>query len=128
MELSTEDRAVLAHVLPDPDAWVANALTRLGEDVGTQAITDKIAKYRQAYLDALATEGEAYQTRAERDEATQEGESALTNEQHVTTLQRTTHDLASRRELLELCERAKTLTEIRTAFVALATHVLGGTP
>lgn len=65
MDLSAEGRAVLAHVVPDPDAWVAHTLATLTN--GEQAVTDKIKKYRQHYLDSLATEGESYQTKAERD-------------------------------------------------------------
>lgn len=64
MNLSAEDRAVLAHVVADPDVWVANALTL---ENGEQIVTDKITKYRQAYLDALAAEGQGYKTKAQRD-------------------------------------------------------------
>jgi hypothetical protein len=61
MELSTEDRAILAHVVIDPDAWVAHAI----ETVGEQAVTAKIEKYRADYLAQKDLAG--YKTRAERE-------------------------------------------------------------
>jgi len=61
MNLSIEDKAILAHVVTDPDAWVKHALATVGE----QAITAKIEKYRADYLAKKDLPG--YQTRAERD-------------------------------------------------------------
>ena len=46
MELTQEDRAILAHVVVDPDAWVAHALATVGES----AVTAKIERWRPVYL------------------------------------------------------------------------------
>ena len=62
MELTIEDKAILAHVVIDPDEWVAHALVTVGE----QAVTAKIEKYRADYLAKKDLPG--YQTRAEREE------------------------------------------------------------
>jgi len=61
MNLSTEDRAILAHVVVDPDAWVTHALATVGEG----AVTAKIEKYRDDYMAKKDLPG--YQTRAERE-------------------------------------------------------------
>ena len=61
MEISIEDKAILAHVVIDPDEWVAHALATVGE----QAVTAKIEKYRADYL--LKKDLPGYQTRAERE-------------------------------------------------------------
>lgn len=64
MVLSAEDKAVLAHVVIDPDAWVAHALATVGE----WAIVAKIERYRVDYLAKKDLAG--YQTRAERESKT----------------------------------------------------------
>jgi len=61
MNLSIEDRAIIGHVVIDPDAWVANALATAGE----WAVTAKIDRYRADYLAKKDLPG--YQTRAERE-------------------------------------------------------------
>jgi len=61
MRLSAEDKAVLAHVVVDADAWVTHALATVGE----QAVTGKIEKYRADYLKKKDLPG--YRTRAERE-------------------------------------------------------------
>jgi len=60
MELSKENKAILAHVVIDPDAWVEHALATVGE----WAVIAKIAKYKPDYL-AQKSKPE-YKTRAER--------------------------------------------------------------
>jgi len=62
MKLSIEDKAIIGHVVIDPDEWVAHALKTVGE----QAVTAKIEKYRADYLAKKDLPG--YQTRAEREE------------------------------------------------------------
>jgi hypothetical protein len=62
MELSEEDRAVLAHVVVNVDEWVGNAIAVVGEI----AVTDKIDAYRAEYLQAVQLPG--YKVRADRDE------------------------------------------------------------
>jgi hypothetical protein len=62
MELSEEDRAVLAHVVVNVDEWVANAIAVVGEI----AVTEKIDAYRAEYL--LAVQSPDYKVRADRDE------------------------------------------------------------
>ena len=61
MELTQKDKAVLAHIVMDPDAWVAHALATVGE----WAVTTKIEKHRADYLAKKDLPG--YQTRAERE-------------------------------------------------------------
>jgi hypothetical protein len=64
VDLGDEDRAVLAHVLMDPDAWVAHALTF---ENGEQAVRDKIERYRPDYRTATERHGNTYKTRAQRE-------------------------------------------------------------
>jgi hypothetical protein len=63
--LTNEQRAVLAHIVVDPDEWAAHALATVGQ----AAIDAKVARWRPAYEAALAAEGVAYQTRAQREAA-----------------------------------------------------------
>jgi len=63
MELTDEDRAVLADVVRDPDAWVEHALTIPN---GELAVWAKVLKYRPGYLARKDLPG--YLNRAERDE------------------------------------------------------------
>lgn len=60
--MNLEDKAVLAHVVIDPDEWVEHALNTVGE----QAVTAKIEKYRADYL--AKKDLPNYKTRAEREE------------------------------------------------------------
>ena len=62
MGLSVEDKAILAHIVMDPDAWVSHALITVGE----WAVTAKIEKYRADYLAKKDLPG--YQSRAERED------------------------------------------------------------
>jgi hypothetical protein len=61
MELSIEDRAVLAHVVVSVDDWVAHALNTVGEE----AVTAKIARWKPEYLAVKDLPG--YKTRVERE-------------------------------------------------------------
>jgi len=63
MHLTDHDRAVLAHMVVNVDAWVAHALEVIGEN----AVTEKIARHSAAYDAAAALPG--YQNRVERDAA-----------------------------------------------------------
>lgn len=63
MQLTDEERAVLAHMVIDPDAWITHALATVGE----AAVRAKIANRRPEYLAARVALGAAYKTRAERD-------------------------------------------------------------
>lgn len=60
---SNEERAVLAHVVVDPDAWVAHALAT----IGAAAVAAKIKRWRPDYLAAVERDGAEYKARAERD-------------------------------------------------------------
>lgn len=62
--LTKEQRAILAHVVNDPDAWAAHALATIGE----VAINEKANRYRDEYLAQKDLPG--YKTRAERDAET----------------------------------------------------------
>lgn len=59
MNLTTEQLAILAHVVMDPQAWADHAVSTIGES----AVTAKVEKYRAAYLAAKDLPG--YKTRAE---------------------------------------------------------------
>jgi len=61
MELSIEDKAILAHVVLDPDVWVEHALEHGGES----AVIAKIKRYRSDYL--VKKDLPDYMNRAERD-------------------------------------------------------------
>ena len=65
MQLTEHQRAVLAHVVVDVDAWVAHAEAAVGEE----AVRAKISRHELAYVEAAAVQGGAYKTRAQRDEA-----------------------------------------------------------
>lgn len=61
----TEDqKAILAHVLIDPEAWFENVKEVFAEGADS-VLANKIAKYEPAYREALA--GGNYKTRAERE-------------------------------------------------------------
>lgn len=63
MELSIEDKAILAHVVIDPDAWVSHAI----ETIGEWAVTAKIERWKPEYLKEKERLGKEYKTRAERE-------------------------------------------------------------
>jgi len=61
MELTVEEKGILAHIVVDPDAWVAHALEHGGE----KAVTAKIESYRADYLSKKGLPD--YKNRVERD-------------------------------------------------------------
>jgi hypothetical protein len=61
MELSVQEMAILAHVVPDPDAWVANALATVGE----AAVMAKIDRWRPVYVSEKSKPD--YKNRVQRD-------------------------------------------------------------
>ena len=63
MELSQDDKAILAHVVIDPDEWIKHAL----ETVGEWAVTAKIERLKPEYLKEKERLGDGYKTRAERE-------------------------------------------------------------
>jgi len=79
IELTTRERAVLAHVVVDSDEWIAHALAfwtahpeggaGRAEAIVCQHIAEKVAKHAGKYDAAVAADGEAYQTRAQREAA-----------------------------------------------------------
>jgi len=72
-DLTTNERAVLAHVVIDPVAWWEHVQSKDGSD-GKRALNAeaclavKVQKYSGEYEAALARDGADYQTRAEREE------------------------------------------------------------
>ena len=64
-ELTENERAVLAHVVIDPDAWWAhaNAVAGINEEA---ALAGKVERHQAAYDQAKAENG-GYQTRAQRE-------------------------------------------------------------
>lgn len=65
MEMTADQRAVMAHVVMDPDAWLAHAVATFGEEKAAQFLDEKVERHRDAYEAAAAQPG--YQTRAERE-------------------------------------------------------------
>lgn len=65
MELSNKARAVLAHVVVDPDAWLAHVVEYFGEELAAMHLEAKIERHRASYeaakLDAK------YLTRAQQE-------------------------------------------------------------
>lgn len=61
MTVSQEDKAILAHVVIDPDGWVEHTLVTAGE----WAVTAKIERYRVDYV--VKKNKKEYKTRAERE-------------------------------------------------------------
>jgi hypothetical protein len=61
--LTRNERAVLAHVVVDPDAWWDHATT-WGKVDEEKALSDKIARWQPSYDDAK--DDPAYETRANR--------------------------------------------------------------
>lgn len=62
--MTDEQRAVLAHVLVDPDAWYAHAVEALGEARAAEALAAKVARWQPLYDQASAAPG--YLPRAQR--------------------------------------------------------------
>lgn len=75
MEISAEDKAILAHVVIDPDAWVDHALATVGE----WAVTAKIERWRPIYL--IEKDKPDYRNRAEREALAEIAELPPTQEQ-----------------------------------------------
>ena len=69
-DLTTNERAVLAHVVVDPDAWWAHACAapNVSEEA---ALAGKVSRWQPEYDAAVLTQGQAYQTRAQREEEAQ---------------------------------------------------------
>lgn len=67
--LTDRERNVLAHVVIDPDAWLAGAIAGLGEDKAREALDAKVARWAPDYFQALQDEGANYKNRAARDAA-----------------------------------------------------------
>jgi len=63
-ELTANERAVLAHVVVDPDEWWSNTNSVVKVD-HEAALEAKVGRYQSDYDDAAALDG--YKTRAERD-------------------------------------------------------------
>lgn len=65
--MTPEQKAVLAHVVTDPDAWYSHAVSALGEKRAFAALAEKVARWTADYEAARRDLGDAYKTRAERD-------------------------------------------------------------
>lgn len=64
MNISADERAVMADVVVDVDKWVADAVAHGGEAWAREALTAKIARHRLAYT--VARDQPGYKTRAAR--------------------------------------------------------------
>jgi hypothetical protein len=63
--MTPEQKAVLAHTLIDPDAWLANAVSSFGAERAEILLVEKVATWQTSYDSASVLPG--YKTRAERD-------------------------------------------------------------
>lgn len=61
----TDDRAVLSHVVVDPDAWYAHAVETFGKECADRCLLAKVARWRSEYERESASPD--YKTRAERE-------------------------------------------------------------
>ena len=60
VNLTQEQKDILAHVVENPQAWADHA--------GEEAMLAKVEKYHQAYLDTKASMGKDYTTRKQRED------------------------------------------------------------
>jgi len=67
--LTANEQAVLAHVVSDPIQWWEHAHSASNIATPEEALSAKVARHQAAYDAAVATEGEDYQTRAQREAA-----------------------------------------------------------
>lgn len=68
IEMLTErQRAVLAHIVVDPDVWVAAANAAANVTDPQAALDAKVSRWAADYDAAVISEGENYKTRAQRD-------------------------------------------------------------
>lgn len=65
--MDIEQRAVLAHIVIDPDSWYSHAITTFGQLKANEFLAAKIARWKPDY-DAAVAAGN-YQTRAQREQA-----------------------------------------------------------
>lgn len=63
-QMTADERAVLAHVVLDPDAWWEHVNVAANVDAET-ALAQKVARWRPAYLAAVAAGN--YKNRAQRE-------------------------------------------------------------
>lgn len=61
--MTDDQRAVLAHVVVDPDAWYAHAVKHFGADLAQKHLAAKVARWRPHYEGAKQQAG--YKTRAQ---------------------------------------------------------------
>lgn len=71
MELSTENREVLAHVVVDPDAWLDHVVTTFGEEKAKEMLLAKVERWKPEYIADKERLGSEYKNRAARDEEEQ---------------------------------------------------------
>lgn len=66
VEMTDHQRAVLAHIVVDPDAWLQNAVNALGYEKAATALQDKVSRWEPDYVKAKNDEGRSYRNRADR--------------------------------------------------------------
>lgn len=63
--MTSDQYAVLSHVVVDPDAWMNHAVMFFGEDQAENMLIEKVAKYQKEYLLAVTELGNNYKSRAQ---------------------------------------------------------------
>lgn len=64
--MTDNERAVLAHVVEDPDAWYAQAAAHFGEEKAKQFLAQKVARWAPEYVRERAKLG--YKNRVQRED------------------------------------------------------------
>jgi hypothetical protein len=65
--MTKEQREILAHVVVDPDAWMAHVVATFGQETAERFLADKVSRWRDDYLVAKARDRDNYATRAQRE-------------------------------------------------------------
>ena len=63
--MKPEDKAILAHVVLDPEAWYAHAVSHFGQEKADLFLAQKVARHKAKAEHAMSQPG--YKTRKERE-------------------------------------------------------------
>lgn len=74
MAMTPDQRAVLAHVVIDPDAWYAHAVAHFGQEIADRHLAAKVARWQPSYDAEVVKPG--YRTRAVRETAERQRQAA----------------------------------------------------
>lgn len=101
MQLTAEERAILAHRKVDVDAWVAHALATVGE----WAVRENVEKYREPYFTEKKNRGDGYKPRVTRQA---DADAVLQAQREASALARDERDAARAADLAEVLKAMPT--------------------